>query len=246
MTKRSKRGNGKPGRQISKRGHANAQNGPVLRSVGEGGTRNTHHAPRDPHPPPRISSPAPRTTSPVQVLELAIATRRKSQTELSGLAKWLADKSADLAALEKTGDLHDPEVLTELVHLQISIGLLPRRIAVKEECDANAAQALIHATNQFIREHLGPRVRRLAEQTRAMVERELSLHYRAAAALIVAVAQSEQVRYIDSLSGTVTQQPPRGALVHAEDALQSWASADKFETTHLTEPQINPNNGHHP
>jgi hypothetical protein len=185
-----------------------------------------------------------RDGQPVQVLESAVATRCKSQAELSGLGKRLADKSARLATLEKTGDLNDPAVLTELVHLQISIGLLPRRIAVKEECDANAERALNQATNHFIREHLGPRVRRLADRTRAIVERELSLHFRDAAALIVAVCQSERLRYIESLSWTVTEQPQRGALAHAQGALHSWAAVDKFENTYLAEKPINPNPHH--
>jgi hypothetical protein len=171
--------------------------------------------------------------SSVQLLEDAIATRRKSQTELSDLGKWLADKSARQAALETTGDLHDPAVLAELVQLQISTGLLPRRIAVKEQCDANAEQTLTHATNKFIYEHLGPRVQRLAERTRALVAAELSPHFPDPAALLVAVSQSERVRGIQSLSWTATGQPPRGALAHAEGALKSWADVDKFETTQL-------------
>lgn len=200
---------------------------PVPRSLGEGGLdvlsrRSGTEADR--------CSPA---QSPVQVLESAIATRRKSQTELSGLGKLLADKSARLAALEITGDLNNPVVLTELVQLQISTGLLPRRIAVKEECDANAEQTLTQATNHFIREHLGPRVRRLAARTRAIVEREFSSHFPDPAALLVAVAKSEQVRTIESLSWSATEQPHHGALAHAEGALNAWTAADKFETTHL-------------
>lgn len=76
-------------------------------------------------------------TSPVQLLESAMATRRKSQTELSNLTKLLADKSARLAALEKTGDLHDAAVISEIGRLQIFAGLLPHRIAATEEADAN-------------------------------------------------------------------------------------------------------------
>lgn len=193
-------------------------------------------------PPSHHSSAihSPDKSSPVQILESAIATRRKSQTELSGLGKSLAEISARQAALEATGDLQDTEVLTELVHLQISTGLLPRRIAVKEECDANAERALTQATNQFIREHLGPRVRLLAERTRALVKAELSPHFPDPAALLVAVMKSERVRTIESLSWSVTDQPPRGALEHAEGALNAWASADKFETTQLAAPRLDP------
>jgi hypothetical protein len=157
-------------------------------------------------------------------VESAIAIRRKSQTELSDLRKSMADKSTRLASLEITGDLHDAAVLSELVQLQISTGLLPRRIAVKEECDTNAEHALTHATNLFIREHLGPRVRRLAAQTREIVKRELSSHFRDQAALEVAVEQSEQVRTIASLSWSVTMNPDGGALPHAQGALNCWAS----------------------
>jgi hypothetical protein len=69
-----------------------------------------------------------------------------------------------------------------------------------------------------------------------MVERELSLHCSDPADLVVAVCKSEKLRYIESLSWTATDQPPHGALEHAEGALQSWAAVDKFETTHLTAP----------
>ena len=174
--------------------------------------------------------------SPVQFLESAIAARRKSQTELSDLRKLLADKSARLANLGITGDLNDAAVLTELVQLQISTGLLPRRIAVKEECDANAEQALTQATNQFIREHLGPRVRRLTAQTREIVKRELSAHFRDLAALEVAVTQSERVRTIECSSWTVTDKPDGGALAHAAGALNSWSAVDKSSSPYRNHP----------
>ena len=167
--------------------------------------------------------------TPVDLLESAVATRRKLQSELSGLAKLLADKSARLAALETTGNLHDAAVLAELGRLQIFTGLLPHRIAAKEAADAKAEQALTQATNQFIREHLGPRVRRLADRTRAMVERELSAHFRDAAAPIVAVSKSERVRSLAGLDWSVSVNPPRGSLEHAQGALNAWAAADKFE-----------------
>ena len=166
---------------------------------------------------------------PARAVESAVAAWHKSRTELSALAKLLADKSARQAALEISGDLHDAAVLAELGRLQIFTGLLPRRIAAKEEADAKAEQALTETTNQFIREHLGPRVRRLADRTRAMVERELSAHFRDAAALIVAVSKSERVRSIAGLDWSVSVNPPRGALEHAQGALNSWQAADKFE-----------------
>ena len=149
---------------------------------------------------------------PVEILESAVATRRKSQTELSDLGKLLADKSARQAALETTGDLHDAAVLTEIGRLQLFTALLPRRIAAKEEADLKAEQTLTEATNQFIREHLGPRIQQLAAQTRAIVESELSSHYRDPAARIVAVAKSERVRTVESLAWSASVAPPRGAL----------------------------------
>jgi hypothetical protein len=168
-------------------------------------------------------------TPPVQPLQSALAARRKSHTELSDLTKLLADKSARLAALEKTSELHDAAVITEIARLQIFTGLLPRRIASKEEADAKAEETLTQATNQFIQQHLGPRVRRLAARTRAIVEGELSAHYRDPSALIIGVSQSERVRNIESLALPATMQPPRGALAHAEAALQAWIAADEFE-----------------
>ena len=195
--------------------------------ISKRGMRNGDHGIR---PPIITQTTRPNgKTSPVQLLESAIAVRRKSQTELSGLAKLLADKSARQATLEKTGDLQDAAVITELVQLQISTGLLPRRIAVKEECDAMAEKTLTQATNQFIREHLGPRVRRLAVRTQANVERELTPHYPDAAARIVAVAQSQQVRGIAALDWSVSEAPARGAIAHAEGALKSWSAAESLE-----------------
>ena len=168
-------------------------------------------------------------TSAVQLLQSTIAARRKSQTELSNLSKWLADKSAHQKALETTGDLNDSAVLTEIGRLQIFTALLPRRIVAKEEDDLKAEQTLIDAANQFIREHLGPRIQRLAAQTRVIVETELSSHYRDPAARIVAVAKSERVRTVESLAWPASVAPPRGAIAHAEAALHAWAAADKFE-----------------
>jgi hypothetical protein len=170
-----------------------------------------------------------RTPSPAEFLESAIAARRKSQTELSDLRKLLADKSAQQAALETTGDLHNPAVLAEIGRLQIFTELLPRRIAAKENDDLKSEASLTQATNQFIREHLGPRVRRLAARTRAAVEAQLSPHFPDAAALIVAVAGSERVRSVAGLDWSASINPVHGAIAHAEGALKSWRDADKFE-----------------
>jgi hypothetical protein len=164
-----------------------------------------------------------RKSSPVEILESALAARRRSQTELSGVGKLLADKSARQLALETTGDLHDATVLTEIGRLQIFTGLLPRRIAAKEEEDVNAERSLIQATNQFIQEHLGPQVRRLAARTREMVEHELSSHFQDAAARIIAVSQSERVRSIERLAWAASLDPEHGAIAHAEGAIRAWA-----------------------
>jgi hypothetical protein len=164
-----------------------------------------------------------KKSSPVEVLESAVAARRRSQTELSDVGKLLADKSARQLALETTGDLHDAAVLAEIGRLQIFTGLLPRRIAVKQEEDVKAERSLIQATNQFIQEHLGPRVRRLAARTREMVEDELSSHFQDAAARIIAVSQSERVRSIERLAWAASVDPERGAIAHAEGAIKAWA-----------------------
>lgn len=169
--------------------------------------------------------------SPIELLQSAIAIRRKSQTELSDLNKWLADKTARQTALEKTGNLHDRAVIAEIGTLQIFTGLLPRRIAAKEADDAQAEESLTNATNDFIHQHLGPRVRKLAAQTREQVETELSPHFQDRAALLRAIAQSQQVRTIDASAWTATSQPKDGAIAHAEGALKAWAAADEFEKT---------------
>lgn len=179
---------------------------------------------------------------PTKLLESALTARRKSQTELTNLRQLLADKSAQAAALETTGDLHDPAVLAEIGRLQILTGLLPRRIAGTEEQDANAEMDLIHATNQFIQAHLGPRVRRLAAQTRATVEAGLPPHLQHPRIRIEAVAQSERVRTIEALAWSASLTPARGAIAHAEGALKAWVATDKFETTHISKPQMNANN----
>ena len=176
---------------------------------------------------PRV--PEKGKTSPVKFLKSAIAARRKSQTELANLTQLLAEKSARQTALETTGDLHNASVLAEIARLQIFTALLPRRIAAQEQEDAKAEQSLTEATNQFIREQLGPRVRQLAAQTRAIVEAELSPHFRDAAALIVAVARSERVRHVEALAWPVSLAPAQGALHHAQATLQAWSAADAFE-----------------
>jgi hypothetical protein len=92
-----------------------------------------------------------------------------------------------------------------------------------------AEEDLVWATNEFIQEHLGPRVRNLAARTRVTVESELSGHIRDRTALIVAVSQSERVRSIERLALAVTWQPERGAIAQAEGALKAWAAVDEFE-----------------
>jgi len=164
-------------------------------------------------------------------VQLAIHARRKSQTELSDLGKLLADKSARQTALEATGDLHDSAVIAEIGRLQIFTRVLPHRIAAKEAADAKAEESLTNATNEFIHQHLGPRVRKLAAQTREKVEAELTPHFQDRAALTRAIAESQRVRSIEALAWTSTSQPARGAIAHAEGALKSWAAADEFEKT---------------
>lgn len=221
-------------KNISKLGKRNSKC-----AIGNSDRRTTISKPEIKKSPRAICAPPEtgQTTSrsgnppPVQSLETAIAARRKSQTELSDLGQLLTETSTRQAALEKTGDLHNAAVITEIGRLQILTQLLPRRIAAKEEADAKAEETLTQAANQFIREHLGPRVRHLAARTRAIVEAELSSHLPEPSALIVAVAQSERVRKIESLDWAATLQPMRGATSHAESALKSWLAADDFENT---------------
>jgi hypothetical protein len=170
-----------------------------------------------------------KKTSLIQSLESAIAARRSSGAELVELGKLMADKSARKVALETAGDLNDAAVIAEIGQLQVFAELLPRRIAVKEGDDAKAEEALTQATNQFIHEHLGPRVRRLAARTEAIVKSELSPHYRDPAALTIAVLQSERVQNLKRLSWSATLRPERGALAHADGALKAWAAVDEFE-----------------
>lgn len=170
-----------------------------------------------------------KTTSPVQLLKSAVAKRQKSRTELSELRKLLAEKSTQRSVLETTGNLNDKAVITELGQLQVLVELLPRRIAAKEEDDVKAEKTLTEATNEFIQEHLGPRVRQLAERTREIVRSELSSHFRDPAALTIAVAKSERVRSIERLSWTATLHPERGAIEHAEGALKAWQDSHEFE-----------------
>jgi hypothetical protein len=179
---------------------------------------------------PRSEFRAPRSpNNPKLKLESAIAARRKSQTELSDLAKLLANKSVRQAALETAGNLNNPSVLAEIGRLQIFTALLPRRIAAQEEADVNAEKSLTHATNQFIQEHLSPRIQRLSARSRAIVESELSPHFRDTAALKVAVTRSERVRHVESLAWSVSLTPVRGALEHAQGALKSWSTANEIE-----------------
>ena len=173
--------------------------------------------------------PKPETQNPKLKLESAIAAWRSSQTELSDLDKLLAEKSARQATLETTGDLSDPAVLAEVGALQILTNLLPRRITAKKQAEIDAENAVIHTTNQFIREHLAPRVRDLAARTRTTVEAELSPHFRDPAALIRAVAGSERVQRTGALLWPTTITPSRGTMEHAQGALKAWSDVDKFE-----------------
>lgn len=163
------------------------------------------------------------------MLKAAIAQRRKSQAEVGELRTMLAEKAEGRRDLETGGDLNDAKVISEIGKLQVLVELLPRRIAFKEEEDAKAEKDLVEATNEFIREHLGPRVRQLATRTRVIVENEMSSHVRGASALMVAVAKSERVRTIERMDCAVSLEPERGAIFHAEGALKAWTEVDEFE-----------------
>jgi hypothetical protein len=188
------------------------------------------------HPKP---SPIPLSTinsQPSTSLQNAIAARRKSQTELSDLSNLLAEKSTRQSALEKTGNLHDSAVIAEISRLQIFTSVLPHRIAAKQTAYATAEESLTKTTNEFVQQHLGPRIRKLAVQTREKVETELTPHFRDRTALIVAIAQSQRVRNVEALAWTATSQPAHGAIAHAEGALKAWAAADELEKSVPLEP----------
>jgi hypothetical protein len=176
--------------------------------------------------------------SPVEVLKSAMGARRKAETELADLGKLLAEKAARLAALEIAGDLNNPAVIGEIGRLQVVTGLLPKRIAAKEEANAKVEESLTKATNEFIQQHLGPRVRKLAARTREIVEKELSAHFADKAALFVAVERSERVRKIESLSWSASVQPERGAMAHAEGALKAWRGVEEFEKAMPALPRV--------
>jgi hypothetical protein len=173
----------------------------------------------------------PSSANPPAALQRSLAARRKSQTDLSNLINLLTEKSTRQNALEKTGNLHDPAAIAEIGSLHIFTRILPQRIAAQETDDTQAEESLTKATNEFVHKHLGPRIRRLAAQTREQVETELTPHFRDRAALIVAIAQSQRVRTIETLSWTATSHPKHGAITHAEGALQAWTAADDFENT---------------
>jgi hypothetical protein len=156
-------------------------------------------------------------------VDKAMAARRRMMAELTGLRRRLAENSVRLAELERSGDINDAAVLGEIGRLQVLAGLLPGRIAAREVEDENSEEDLTAAVNQFIREHLNPRVRRLIERTRAVVEGELAPHFRDRAAL--------RVRKVESLAWSVTAHPVRGAMEHAEGALKSWAMTEQAEST---------------
>jgi hypothetical protein len=200
---------------------------PPNQTLTEPPTRETRSNPKP--QTPRVRHSFSDGGNPKLQLESAITARRRSQTELSNLEKCLAEKSARQAALETTGNLKDAAVLAEIGTLQILTSLLPRRIAAKKQDDMDAEKALTHATNQFIREHLGPRIRHLAARTRTIVEAELSSHFRDPAALIQAVAGSERIHHIASMNYSVSLTPARGALDHAQSALKAWTAANTFE-----------------
>jgi hypothetical protein len=166
-------------------------------------------------------------------LSSALTARRKFQTDLSALNQLLTEKAARQSALEKTGDLHNPAVITEIATLQVFTRILPQRITAQEADDATAEQNLIKATNDFIHQYLGPRIRKLAFEKREKVTAELKPHHRDPRSLIVAVTQSQELRTIESLSRPITSQPPHGAIAHAEGTLKAWAAADEFEKRHL-------------
>jgi len=140
----------------------------------------------------KISADSSDKTSPVQHLESIIAIRRKSQAEMTELERLLADKSARRLALETSGDLNDAAVITEIGHLRVFVEVLPKRIAIKEKEDGKAEETLTEATNEFIREHLGPRVQRLAARTRTVVENELSPHFAEPSALMALIEWGEK------------------------------------------------------
>jgi len=174
-------------------------------------------------------------TSPVQGVKAAMAARQRSKAEIAELRKMLVEKSGRQVVLETTGDLSNAAVVNEIGKLQVLVGLLPRRIAFKEGEDVKAEGSLVAAANEFIREHLAPRVRRLEERTRVIVEKELSPHIRDKGALMRAVAGSERVRELGRLSCASSVQPQWGAMAHAEGALKAWAGADEVEKKLLAE-----------
>jgi hypothetical protein len=173
--------------------------------------------------------------SPVQHVKSMMVKWRKSGAEVAELRGMLEEKTARRAELETTGNLNDSAVTNELCKLLVVVELLPRRIAFKEDESARVEENLVAVTNDFIREHLGPRVRELAARTRVIVEKELSPHILDRSALMRAVVGSERVRDIERLSWSASVKPDCGTMAHAEGALKSWVAAGEFEKTLLAD-----------
>jgi hypothetical protein len=173
--------------------------------------------------------------SPVQHVKSMMVKWRKSGAEVAELRGMLAEKTARRAELETTGNLNDSAVTNELCKLQVLVDLLPRRIAFKEDESARVEENLVSVTNEFIREHLGPRVRELMVRTRVVVEKDLATHIHDGPALIGEVAGSERVREVQRLDWSMSLQPERGAMAHAEGAIKAWVAAGKFEKTLLAD-----------
>jgi len=62
-----------------------------------------------------------------------------------------------------------------------------------------------------------------------MVEKQLSSHIHEPSALIRAVLQSERMQSTKRLDWSVSLEPERGAIFHAEGALKAWEAANEFE-----------------
>jgi hypothetical protein len=154
----------------------------------------------------------------------------KLQAELAELRTYSETTIAWRASQERTCDLSDKAALAEIGRLQVLTGLLPGRIAAREEALIQAEADLLLAAHSFIRETLGPQARQLLSHTREKIKPSLQPLYSDADELEKAIEKTDTVQQADQLLSAVRidMNPIEGTVEYVRRMLAILKKIESF------------------
>ena len=163
-------------------------------------------------------------------LQTEFAKFGKLQNELAELRTLTESTSAWRAQQERTCDLSDKAALAEIGRLQVLTGLLPGRIAAREEALVQAEADLLLSAHSFIQATLGPQARQLLANVKEKIKSSLQALFSDEGELRNAIEKTDTVQQVDQLVASirVDMNPIGGTASYVQRLLEIFKKVESF------------------